>query len=125
MVLAEEAAPGGAAVAVGTDAEKIEELLRSERGGMRLTAVGIVDEKIGDVAFELAEDIPFAALEQRLLHPDGWEALAWTLLGEPSARAGYLIKRDLLKTFWQDATPEQPPTRAGAPTRWKVPASER
>ena len=43
MVLAEEAAPGGAAVAVGTDAdaEKIEELLRSERGGMRLTAVGM------------------------------------------------------------------------------------
>ncbi|EOD23079.1 hypothetical protein EMIHUDRAFT_95665 [Emiliania huxleyi CCMP1516] len=119
MVLAEVSPSGDGGVAVGTDAdaEKIEKLLRSERGGTRLTAVGIVDEKIGDVAFELAEDIPFAALEQRLLHPDGWEALAGTLLGEPSARAGYLIKRDLLKTWWQDATPEQPPTKAGAPTR--------
>ena len=123
MELAEGAAPGGAAVAVGTNSEKIAEFLRSERGGMRLTAVGIVDEKIGDVAFQLAEDIPFAALEQRLLHPDGWEALAGTLLGEPSARAGYLIKRDLLKTWWQDALPEQPPTKASAPTVKSVPVA--
>jgi len=113
----QEAAPGGAAVAVG-DSEKIAELLRSERGGMRLTAVGIVDEKIGDVAVKLAEDIPFAALEQHLLNPDGWQALAETLLGEPSARVGYLVKASLLKAWWEDATPEQPPTKASAPTAY-------
>ena len=85
---------------------------------MRLTAVGIVDEKIGDVAVKLAEDIPFAALEQHLLNPDGWQALAETLLGEPSARVGYLVKASLLKAWWEDATPEQPPTKASAPTAY-------
>ena len=120
MELAEGAAPGGAAVAVGTNSEKIAELLRSERGGMRLTAVGIVDEKIGDVAVKLAEDIPFAALEQHLLNPDGWQALAETLLGEPSTRVGYLVKAGLLKAWWEDATPEQPPTKASAPTAKSV-----
>ena len=123
MELAEGAAPGGAAVAVGTNSEKIAELLRSERGGMRLTDVGIVDEKIDDAAVKLAEDIPFAALEQHLLNPDGWQALAETLLGEPSTRVGYLVKAGLLKAWWEDATPEQPPTKASAPTAKSVPVA--
>ena len=84
---------------------------------------GIVHEKIGDIAVKLAEDIPFAALEQHLLNPDGWQALAETLLGEPSARVGYLVKASLLKAWWQDALSEQPPTKASAPTAKSVPVA--
>ena len=74
----------GAAVALGTGAEKIAELLRSERGGMRLTAVGVVDERIGDVASELAKDISFEALELSLLYPPGGRRCRRRCSGSPA-----------------------------------------